>query len=67
MAAVAMRSLPHAVTVGSKWRERAQQTGLEETLRLFRDRILPDTLIDAAIVKALTDGPDRALENPYAL
>lgn len=36
-------------------------------LRLFRDTILPDTLIDAAIIKALTDGPEQALANPYAL
>jgi hypothetical protein len=67
MAAGSMQSLPHPVTLGSEWHERAQQTGLMEILGLFRDSILPDTLMDAAIVKALTDGPDRALENPYAL
>ena len=67
MAASATHSLPHPVTLGSEWHKRAQETGLVETLRIFRDSILPDTLMDAAIVKALTDGPDRALENPYAL
>lgn len=67
MAAAAMGSLPYPVTLPAALRERAQQAGLPELLRLFRDSILPDTLIDAAIVKALTDGPDQAQENPYAL
>jgi hypothetical protein len=67
LAAAAVRSLPHPVAFSVLDLEPAQRRELGVLFRRFRDSILPDTLIDAAIVKALTDGPDQALSNPYAL
>lgn len=38
-----------------------------QLVRLFRDHLIADTLLDALIVDTLTDGPDRAPRLPFDL
>jgi hypothetical protein len=67
MAIEAVRTLPYPVSFPGG-RLRPPQVGeLAQVLRLFRDRILPDALIDAALITALTDGPEAAGRIPYTL
>jgi len=67
LAADAAGELPRPVQLPKGGIQSSQLGDVARLLRLFRDSIIPDTLMDAAIVKALTDGPDNALRSPYAL
>ncbi len=58
MARRVVPTLPHPVRFPEGGLQPPQVGELTQLLRLFRDRMLPETLIDAAIIAALTDGPD---------
>ncbi len=53
-----VHALPHAVTFPSGGLRPGELGEVGQLLRLFRERILPEVLMDAAIIAALTDGPD---------
>jgi hypothetical protein len=58
----AARRLPGATaTLTPEPRER-----FAAVLGYFVERHLPDVLLDAAMIKAITDGPDQAFENRFA-
>lgn len=67
LASDAVRSLPHPVQLPAGLLQPAQMGEFAQLLRLFRERMLPDTLVDAAIVTALTDGPEAGGRSLYAL
>ena len=65
MAVEAVRRLPHPVPFPDGKLQPGQIGEVAQLLRLFRDRILPDTLMDAAIVTALMDGPEEGGRSTY--
>lgn len=67
MARETYRSLPHSVPFPDDAIAPRRVGELAALLTLFGERILPDVLIDAAIITALTDGPDARGRNPFAL
>lgn len=67
MARHAMESLPYPVTIPPGTIIPPQTGDFTRLLRLFRDQILPDVLMDAALIVALTDGPDEAGRSRYGL
>ncbi len=67
LARVAYRSLPHPVPFPANTLSPARAAEVGALLSLFVERMLPDVLIDAAIITALTDGPDARGHNPFAL
>lgn len=67
MADEAAAHLPHPVTLDPAAMRSGTLGDVAGVLRLFHDRVLPDVLIDAALVTALTDGPDEGGRIPYTL
>lgn len=65
IATEAVRRLPHAVRFPAEPLAPPRVGDLGQLLHLFRDRILPETLIDAAIIAALTDGPDAGARSRF--
>ncbi len=63
-AARAAAALPRAVHFPTTDEERRR---LRPLLALFREHILPETLIDCAMITALTDGPDADPRSPFDL
>ena len=51
-----------SLNVGEQDRSR-----LDRVLRYYAERHLPDMLLDVAMIKGLTDGPERAQDSPYEL
>ncbi|MFN8559427.1 MAG: hypothetical protein U0531_19510 [Dehalococcoidia bacterium] len=62
-----VRGLPYPVVFPAGRLSPEQVGDIGQLLRLFRDSILPQTLMDAAIITVLTDGPDLAGHSPYRL
>lgn len=65
-ARAAYRALPHPVPFPDHAVPPARAGEIGALLSLFAGRILPDVLIDVAIITALTDGPDARGRNPFA-
>lgn len=66
-AVASVRALPHPVRLPPGRLPPPQVGELGRLLHLFRDRMLPDTLMDATMITALTDGPDTGGRTSYAL
>lgn len=67
MARAAYRAMPYSVPFPNNAVPPARAGELGTLLALFAERILPDVLIDAAIITALTDGPEARGRTPFAL
>jgi hypothetical protein len=67
LAAESLATLPHPVHFPAGKVAPPQTGELMALLRLFRDQMLPDTLMDCAIVVALTDGPEQGGRSRYSL
>jgi hypothetical protein len=65
-ARAAYRALPHPVPFPDNSVPPARAGEIGALLSLFAERILPDVLIDVAIITALTDGPDARGRHPFA-
>lgn len=65
-ARAAYRALPHPVPFPDDAVPPARAGEIGALLSLFAERILPDVLIDVAIITALTDGPDARGRHPFA-
>jgi len=64
-ARVAARRLPGSAPDTSQLTPE-QRARLDAVLGYFLERHLPDVLMDAAMIKAITDGPDQASANRFA-
>ncbi|MER3419825.1 MAG: hypothetical protein C4290_04540 [Chloroflexota bacterium] len=67
MARAASHSFPHPVPFPDDTVAPGRAGELAALLTLFAERILPDVLVDAAIITALTDGPEARGRNPFPL